>query len=75
MKEQINCFIIDIINLTLASCDYSNCDDSCRDYLMNVANNCPVIFHNQGYLNLWNTLFHICFPSEEVIMNYFSVKH
>ena len=57
---QISCMITDIINLTLASCDYRNCDEICMDYLMEVANECPVVFHNEVYLELWNTLFKIC---------------
>ena len=57
---QISCMITDIINLTLASCDYRNCDEICMDYLMEVAHECPVVFHNEVYLELWNTLFKIC---------------
>ena len=57
---QISCMITDIINLTLASCDYRNCDEICMDYLMEVANECPVVFHNEVYLELWYTLFKIC---------------
>ena len=60
MIEQISCMITDIINLTLASCDYRDCDEICIDYLMEVANECPVVFHNEVYLELWNTLFKIC---------------
>ena len=60
MIEQISCMITDIINLTLASCDYRDCDEICMDYLMEVANECPVVFHNEVYLELWNTLFKIC---------------
>ena len=57
---QISCMITDIINLTLASCDYRDCNEICIDYLMEVANECPVVFHNEVYLELWNTLFKIC---------------
>ena len=60
MIEQISCMINDIINLTLASCDYRDCNEICMDYLMEVAHQCPVVFHNEKYLELWNTLFKIC---------------
>ena len=74
---QINCFIVDVIKITLSTCDYSKCTDPCRDYLLNVADNCDVIFHNQGYLNLWNTLFNICFKVDDgnIMDKYFLGDH
>ena len=60
MIKNISCTFIDVINLTLASCDYTNCNETCYDYLMNVADECPVVFNNEEYLRLWNTLFDIC---------------
>lgn len=56
----ISCLITDIINLTLATCDYTNCTEECEEYLMAVANECPVVFHNEVYLHLWDTLYRIC---------------
>ena len=52
--------LIDVIRLTLASCDYRDCNEVCMDYLMEVSQECPVVFNNERYLELWNTLFHIC---------------
>jgi len=57
---EISCLITDVIRLTLASCDYNDCDQLCNDYLMSVADGCPVVFNNEVYLELWNTLFRIC---------------
>ena len=60
MIQKISCMLIDVINLTLASCDFRNCNEICTNYLMNVANNCHHVFNNEKYLELWNTLFNIC---------------
>jgi hypothetical protein len=57
---KISCMLVDVIKETMASCDYRNCDEICYDYLMDVASNCDVVFHNQVYSELWNTLFKIC---------------
>lgn len=62
MIQQISCLITDVIKLTLASCDWRDCDEVCHDYLMAVADHCPVVFHNEVYLELWNALFKICSP-------------
>ena len=67
MISEISCMIIDVISNTLASCDYKDCNEICTDYLMDVANNCPVVFNNETYLLLWNTLFNICNANEEQI--------
>lgn len=55
-----NCLITNIIRNTLSICNYTLCDQNCSDYLLDVANQCPVVFHNEKYTELWNTLFHIC---------------
>jgi len=60
MFHSISCLLTDVINLTLASCDYRDCNDICTDYLMEVSNQCPVVFNNEVYTELWNTLFKIC---------------
>ena len=57
---KISCFLLDVIRETLASCDYRDCNEICIDYLMEVSTQCPVVFNNEGYLALWNTLFQIC---------------
>ena len=56
----INCFLVDVIRLTLASCDYRDCDEVCYDYLNEVSHTCPIVFHNEQYTLLWNSLFRIC---------------
>ena len=61
MVEDFNCYLIDVIKNTLASCDYTACSDVCSEYLYDVADHCPGVFNNEEYLKLWNTLFHICF--------------
>ena len=60
MIQKISCMLIDVINLTLASCDFRNCNEICMNYLMNVSNNCPHVFNNEKYLELWISLFNIC---------------
>jgi len=65
MITEISCMLNNIITRTLSSCDYNNCDEICVNYLMLVANNCPVVFNNEVYLELWNTLFKICNNVEE----------
>ena len=60
MIEKISCFMTDVIRLTLSSCDYRYCNEQCFDYIMAVLNECPNVFDNQVYLELWNTLFKIC---------------
>ena len=66
MMKNISCMLVDVIKTTLASCDYHNCTEICTDYLMHVSNECPVVFHNETYLLLWNTLFNICFNNETI---------
>ena len=58
--DKISCMLVDVINETLGSCDYRDCNEICSDYLMSVAYQCPVVFHNEMYERLWNTLFSIC---------------
>ena len=55
-----SCLITDIIRGTLSSCDYRNCNQVCWDYLMLIAHQCPVVFNNEKYLELWDTLFNLC---------------
>ena len=52
--------LVDVINNTLATCDWRNCDQACYDYLMEISYGCPVVFHNEQYTLLWNSLFRIC---------------
>jgi len=56
----IDCMLTDVIRLTLASCDYNECNKICYDYLMLVGQECPRIFNNEEFSNLWNTLYNIC---------------
>ena len=51
MISEISCMIIDVISNTLASCDYKDCNEICTDYLMDVANNCPVVFNNETFIS------------------------
>ena len=60
MIKNITCFLVDVINNTLASCDYRECDVQCNDYLMAVQTQCPVVFNNEMYKKLWRTLYKIC---------------
>ena len=60
LSEHISCMLVDVIKYTLSACDYRNCDERCFDYLLEVSNECPVVFHNQQYTLLWNSLFRIC---------------
>jgi hypothetical protein len=57
---KISCFLLDVIRETLASCDYRDCNEKCLDYLIVVSGECPHVFNNDRYLELWNTLFTIC---------------
>ena len=57
----LNCLIVDVIRQKLATCNYTLCDDECRNYLLSLDDNCPVVFHNIEYVNLWHTLYTICF--------------
>jgi hypothetical protein len=57
---KISCFLLDVIRETLASCDYRDCNEKCLDYLIVVSGECPHVFNNDRYLELWNTLFAIC---------------
>ena len=61
MIQVISCYLTDVIMNTLAACDYNECDDVCKDYLLYVEDNCPVVFNNLEYESLWYTLFRICF--------------
>ena len=61
MNDIISCLITDIIRTTLTICNYQNCDHNCSQYLLDVAGNCDEVFHNERYLELWNTLINICF--------------
>jgi len=56
----MNCMLTDVMRTTLAICDYTNCTNDCRNYLLEISELCPVVFNNEVYLNLWNTLIKIC---------------
>lgn len=58
--SNVSCLITDIIRTTLASCDYTNCNKICYEYLWTISNECPHVFNNEKYVELWNTLFHNC---------------
>lgn len=60
MIKPLSCMLVDVINITLASCDYNNCRQVCIDYLSWVSVECPQVFNNERYLELWNTLFKFC---------------
>jgi len=60
MIEKISCLITDVIRDTLSTCDYRDCNEICYDYLMEVSHECPVVFNNEVYLELWNTLLKFC---------------
>ena len=59
----MDCMLVDVIKLTLASCDYTKCSSLCYEYLMNVGLDCPNVFSNQEYADLWRTLWSICAES------------
>jgi len=61
MMEAINCMLVNVINTTLDTCNYTLCSNTCRDYLWTVANNCPQVFNNETYEELWRTLISICY--------------
>ena len=54
------CILNDIIQHTLANCYGVACDIICHDYLIDIANNCSIVFNNNEYLRLWNSLYNIC---------------
>ena len=56
----ISCLITDVIRTTLASCDYTNCNKMCYEYIWIISNECHHVFNKEKYVELWNTLFHIC---------------
>ena len=60
IKPAIDCMIVNVIKTTLAICNYTACREECRDYLLTVSNECPVVFHNGVYTQLWETLTHRC---------------
>lgn len=59
----MNCMLVDVIQNTLANCNYTQCSAECANFLFNISFNCPVVFHNAKYLELWNSLIHICFQN------------
>ena len=60
IKPAIDCMLVNVIKTTLAICNYTACNEECRDYLLTVSSDCPVVFHNGVYTQLWETLFHRC---------------
>ena len=69
MIQNISCLLTDVIRLTLATCDYRNCSDTCLNYLLYVGYNCSTIFNNEKYGELWNTLFDICEKDSSVLIS------
>jgi 5-methylthioribose kinase len=53
--------LVSVINTTLDTCNYQNCSDACINYLFSVVNNCPVVFNNETYSQLWRTLIQLCY--------------
>jgi hypothetical protein len=62
----MNCFLTDVVKNTLASCDYTSCNQICMNYIMNVAYQCPVVFNNDVYKQLWYSLYDICSSNTEL---------
>jgi len=62
----MDCFLTHVIKNTLASCDYSNCNQLCMNYIMSVAYQCPIVFNNEVYKELWESLFDICINNNEL---------
>lgn len=60
MLIKFSCMLIDVINDTLAACDYRNCNKICMTYLMSIVKECPDVFNHDRYLELWRSLFEIC---------------
>ena len=60
MMPNITCTLIEVINNTLATCDYKACSVACMNYLLAVVNECPKVFNNETYTQLWLTLFNLC---------------
>ena len=60
----MDCNLSDVIRITLATCNYSDCSDACYNYLLELAFECNVVFHNERYLELWSSLIHMCFNQE-----------
>jgi len=60
LLQPINCMLVNVMKSTLSICDYRECNEKCFDYLMEVGNQCPIVFNNEKYLELWNRLFNIC---------------
>jgi hypothetical protein len=67
MIKQFSCLLTDVIRLTMASCDYRECTQTCIDYLLQIGTYCPHVFNNERYSELWNTLFNLC--DETVVQN------
>ena len=57
----IDCMLVSVINNTLDLCDYENCTELCRNYLMTVVGNCSNVFNNDTYSQLWRTLIQLCY--------------
>ena len=60
MIHNVSCMLIDVINNTLATCNYKACSIECVNYLIEVVNQCPRVFNNETYTQLWLTLFNLC---------------
>jgi len=58
--KKISCMLLDVIRETLAVCDYRDCNEICSDYLIEVNEQCPTVFYNEKYQELWKTLYIIC---------------
>ena len=56
-----DCMLTHVINNTLELCSYQNCNDACVKYLFFVADNCPAVFNNETYTELWRTLIRMCY--------------
>ena len=61
MLDSISCYLLDVVRETLESCNYNECNDICKDYLLFIDENCPCVFDNDQYRTLWETLVEVCF--------------
>ncbi len=55
-----SCNLVDVIKSTLSLCSWVICNNECREYLIFVGDECPVVFHNEKYEELWEILMNVC---------------
>ena len=52
---------IDVLKETLDTCSWEECSETCQQYLLQVAYECPEVFNKDVYTSLWNSLIQVCF--------------